>query len=80
MAHAGLPDQYAYRRPDLDAYAVSVPAGFTPDGLPVGLEIVGLPYREADSFLSLAYAYEQLTPGIADHLFQPRSRVTMVGD
>ncbi len=40
--------------------AVSVPAGFTPDGLPVGLEIVGLPYREAD-ILSFAYAYEQLT-------------------
>ena len=40
--------------------AVSVPAGFTSDGLPVGLEIVGLPYREAD-ILSLAYAYEQLT-------------------
>ena len=40
--------------------AVSVPAGFTPDGLPVGLEIVGLPYREA-GLLSLAYAYEQLT-------------------
>lgn len=40
--------------------AVSVPAGFTPAGLPVGLEIVGLPYREAE-LLSLAYAYEQLT-------------------
>ncbi len=40
--------------------AVSVPAGFTPNGLPVGLEIVGLPYREAE-LLSLAYAYEQLT-------------------
>ena len=40
--------------------AVSVPAGFTPGSLPVGLEIVGLPYREAE-LLSLAYAYEQLT-------------------
>ena len=40
--------------------AVSVPAGFTPGGLPVGLEIVGLPYREAE-LLSLAYAYEQLS-------------------
>ena len=40
--------------------AASVPAGFTPNGLPVGLEIVGLPYREAE-LLSLAYAYEQLT-------------------
>ena len=39
---------------------MSVPAGFTPGGLPVGLEIVGLPYREAD-LLSLAYAFEQAT-------------------
>lgn len=40
--------------------AASVPAGFTSGGLPVGLEIVGLPYREAD-LLSLAYAFEQAT-------------------
>ena len=40
--------------------AVSVPAGFTAAGLPVGLEIVGLPYREAD-LLALAYAFEQAT-------------------
>ncbi len=40
--------------------AMSVPAGFTPGGIPVGLEIVGLPYREAD-LLSLAYAFEQAT-------------------
>lgn len=41
--------------------AVSVPAGFTSAGLPVGLEIVGLPYREAE-LLSLAYAFEQAAP------------------
>ena len=40
--------------------AASVPAGFTSGGLPVGLEVVGLPYREAD-LLSLAYAFEQAT-------------------
>ncbi len=40
--------------------AMSVPAGFTPGGLPVGLEIVCLPYHEAD-LLSLAYAFEQAT-------------------
>lgn len=40
--------------------AMSVPAGFTDANLPVGLEIVGLPYREAD-LLSLAYAFEQAT-------------------
>ena len=40
--------------------AISVPAGFTDTNLPVGLEMVGLPYREAD-LLSLAYAFEQAT-------------------
>ncbi|MEX2480665.1 MAG: amidase family protein [Gammaproteobacteria bacterium] len=40
--------------------AVSVPAGFTEAGLPVGMEMVGLPYREAD-LLALAYAFEQAT-------------------
>ena len=40
--------------------AVSVPAGFTKAGVPVGIEIVGYPYREAD-LLSIAYAFEQTT-------------------
>jgi amidase len=40
--------------------AVSVPAGFTEKGLPVGVEMLGLPYGEAD-LLSLAYAFEQAT-------------------
>ena len=40
--------------------AISVPAGFTDTNLPVGLEMVGLPYREAD-LLCLAYAFEQAT-------------------
>jgi amidase len=40
--------------------SVSVPAGFTEDGLPVGLEIVGLPFAEAE-MLGLAYAFEQAT-------------------
>ena len=40
--------------------AASVPAGFTADGLPVGLQIVG---RDRDDFgvLQLAYAFEQAT-------------------
>ncbi|MCA9863359.1 MAG: amidase [Thermomicrobiales bacterium] len=40
--------------------AVSVPAGFTPEGLPVGLQIVG---RARDDFgvLQLAHAFEQAT-------------------
>jgi Asp-tRNA(Asn)/Glu-tRNA(Gln) amidotransferase A subunit family amidase len=40
--------------------AVSLPAGYTKAGLPVGIEMMGLPYREAD-LLSLAYAFEQAT-------------------
>jgi Asp-tRNA(Asn)/Glu-tRNA(Gln) amidotransferase A subunit family amidase len=40
--------------------AISVPAGFSPDGVPVGLEFVALPYREPDLF-RFGYAFEQLT-------------------
>ena len=40
--------------------AISVPCGFTPDGLPVGVQIVG---RHQDDFgvLQLAHAFEQAT-------------------
>ncbi|KAI0888129.1 amidase signature enzyme [Annulohypoxylon maeteangense] len=37
--------------------AISVPAGFTKDGLPVGIEFVGLEYQE-QSLLELAYGVE----------------------
>jgi len=40
--------------------ALSVPVGFTENGLPVGLELVGLPYAE-QTVLELAYGVEQLT-------------------
>ena len=40
--------------------AVSVPAGFTPEGLPVGLQIVGR-YRADFSVLQLAHAFESAT-------------------
>jgi amidase len=40
--------------------AISVPAGFTPDGLPVGLQIVG-PHRDDLGVLRLAHAFEQAT-------------------
>lgn len=40
--------------------AISVPCGFSPEGLPVGLTIAGPKYAEA-RVLSLAHAYEQLT-------------------
>ena len=37
-----------------------MPAGFTPEGLPVGLQIVGRS-RDDRSVLELAYAFEQAT-------------------
>jgi amidase len=40
--------------------AISVPAGFTPEGLPVGLQLVGR-HREDRRVLELAYAFEQAT-------------------
>jgi amidase len=40
--------------------AISVPCGFTRDGLPVGVQIVGR-YRDDFGVLQLAYAFEQAT-------------------
>ncbi len=40
--------------------AISVPAGFTPEGLPVGIQIVG-PWRNDLAVLQLAQAFEQAT-------------------
>ena len=40
--------------------AISVPAGFTASGLPVGLQLVG-PHRRDWSVLQMAYAFEQAT-------------------
>jgi aspartyl-tRNA(Asn)/glutamyl-tRNA(Gln) amidotransferase subunit A len=37
--------------------AISVPCGFTPDGLPVGLQLIGRAFDEA-TLLSIAYSYE----------------------
>jgi Asp-tRNA(Asn)/Glu-tRNA(Gln) amidotransferase A subunit family amidase len=42
--------------------AVSVPAGGTPDGLPVGMEIVGLPFDEV-GVLSAALGFEKAVQG-----------------
>jgi Asp-tRNA(Asn)/Glu-tRNA(Gln) amidotransferase A subunit family amidase len=40
--------------------AISVPAGYSQKGLPIGLEIVARPWEE-DKLLSMAYAFEQAT-------------------
>src|SRR5258708_34911445 len=40
--------------------AISVPAGFTDEGVPVGLELLGPAWSEA-TLLSIAFSYEQAT-------------------
>ena len=40
--------------------AVSIPCGFTPGGLPVGMQLVARPWQEAP-LLAAAHAYEQAT-------------------
>ena len=40
--------------------ALSLPCGFDPQGLPIGLQIMGRPFEEARVY-QLAYAYEQAT-------------------
>jgi Asp-tRNA(Asn)/Glu-tRNA(Gln) amidotransferase A subunit family amidase len=49
-----------YLSPVIGFPAITVPAGFTVDGLPVGLELMGRPFTEG-MLLQYAYAYEQKT-------------------
>ena len=49
-----------YLSPVIGFPALTVPAGLTDDGLPVGLELLGAPFAEA-MLLRLGYAYEQGT-------------------
>jgi amidase len=44
----------------LENPSISVPSGYTPEGLPVGLQIVGR-HRDEFSVLQLAHAFEQAT-------------------
>jgi aspartyl-tRNA(Asn)/glutamyl-tRNA(Gln) amidotransferase subunit A len=43
--------------------AVNVPAGFSSNDMPVGVQIVGAPFKE-EKILSLAYAYEQINDSV----------------
>ncbi len=40
--------------------AISVPAGYSREGLPIGVQIVTRPWEDA-KLLSIAYAFEQTT-------------------
>jgi Asp-tRNA(Asn)/Glu-tRNA(Gln) amidotransferase A subunit family amidase len=42
-----------------DLPALAIPAGFTADGLPVGMELLGTPFSEP-ALLKAAYSYEQV--------------------
>ena len=59
---AGVGDLGNNRRlaPLLAFPALSVPAGFTPEGLPVGIEFLGRQFSEG-RLLALGYAFEQAT-------------------
>jgi amidase len=46
----------------LETPSISMPCGFTEDGLPVGLQIVGR-HRDEWSVLQMAHGFEQATPG-----------------
>ena len=43
-----------------DLPSISVPAGFTPGGLPIGLQIVGRPHGDLD-LLAIARLFEEAT-------------------
>jgi aspartyl-tRNA(Asn)/glutamyl-tRNA(Gln) amidotransferase subunit A len=68
--------------------AISVPAGFNRDGLPIGVQFAGRPFAEAAVY-RLAHAYEQanpwhtmhpdLTPGAMDTTSATPPRVGVVG-
>ncbi|HLU60343.1 MAG TPA: amidase [Pseudonocardia sp.] len=62
VAHPGYLDwmRSAYYVSATGHPALSVPAGFTPDGLPVGLQIVG-PHRGELAVLQAGHAFEQAT-------------------
>ncbi|OGG57284.1 MAG: hypothetical protein A3F84_02175 [Candidatus Handelsmanbacteria bacterium RIFCSPLOWO2_12_FULL_64_10] len=56
---SGIPSRLTTRIVNfLGLCAISVPCGFTSEGLPVGLQLIGKPFDEA-TVLRLAHAYEQ---------------------
>jgi Asp-tRNA(Asn)/Glu-tRNA(Gln) amidotransferase A subunit family amidase len=55
--------------------AIAVPAGRTPDGMPVGIEFLGRPFSDG-TLLRIAYGYEQAT----HHRQPPASTPPLPGD
>lgn len=55
---------------ELRITTISMPAGLTDNGLPVGLEILGLPYAE-QGLLELAFGVEMLVKGRQSPRFNP---------
>ena len=65
LTNADTEDEYArgnnrYLSPVVGFPSLTVPAGLTDDGLPIGLEFLAGPFAEA-ALLRLGYAYEQGT-------------------
>lgn len=56
------------------AASMTVPAGFTSDGLPIGITFFGRPYSETE-LLKLAYSYEQAT----HHRVPPKTTPALPG-
>lgn len=54
--------------------SLSIPCGFTPDGLPVGLQLFGPPYSEPLLF-HVAAAYEAVTPWATCHPQLPEHNI-----
>ena len=47
--------------------AIGVPVGFSPEGLPIGMQIIGRAHADFD-ILRIAYAYEQMTGWVTKRL------------